>query len=145
MKPTRLGPERFKPLMKLMDAYKEAIGEPALDGPARSRLQAAIEEGRISFYGVLDGDTFTAMCSVSTFFSTFKCVPVGVFEDFYIDPAYRGGGVARMLALHVQADMERSGVVALWVGCSEPDKDMYEHLGFDLELGRLLVWTASGS
>ena len=70
-------------------------------------------------------------------FSTYDYAPCGVFEDFYIRPAFRHKGVARELVRFARAD---SGVGSLTVGCADCDMVMYEALGFSVRLGNLLAY-----
>ena len=44
MRAMRLTTENLKALMRLMDAYKKTIGEPALDRPARTHLKASMRK-----------------------------------------------------------------------------------------------------
>ena len=78
-----------------------------------------------------------ACCSVSPTFSTFDYRRGGVFEDFYVAPAYRHRGIARKLAAFAR---QESGVSTLTVGCADCDLDMYRALGFTIPLGNLLAW-----
>ena len=62
----------------------------------------------------------------------------GVFEDFYIQPAYRHQGIARKL---VSFAYEQSGVGSLTVGCADCDVAMYQSIGFKLRLGNMLAFS----
>ena len=132
----RIGEDRFEDLAALQKAYKAEIGE---DVPAKAQLdalRAAIEEGRILFYGILDGERLAGCCSVSITFSTFQYANCGVFEDFYILPEYRRKGLARRLVRYAFLD---SGVASLTVGSAQCDEAMYASLGFSVPLGRLMA------
>ena len=63
-------------------------------------------------------------------------MPSGVFEDFYIRPAYRHQGTARRLVAFAYRE---SGVSSLTVGCADCDVRMYRALGFTAALGNLLA------
>ena len=76
-------------------------------------------------------------CSITVGFSTFCYTPSGVFEDFYIRPAYRHRGIARALVRYAYRE---SGVASMTVGCADCDTEMYKALGFTLPLGNLLAF-----
>lgn len=133
-----LSPMGFDALCPLLNAYKAEIGEEPLTEAQKNALYAAIADGRIQFYGAKDGEALVGMCSVSFVFSTWQCAPGGIFEDFYILPAYRGKGTARALTGYLFAECEKAGVRSLWVGAADSLKAMYEALGFEVPLGNLL-------
>lgn len=59
----------------------------------------------------------------------------GVYEDFYVEPAFRGKGIARKLAQAAQAWCKDNGISSLTVCCAPCDEKMYQALGFDIALG----------
>nr|SIP63355.1 GNAT family acetyltransferase [uncultured bacterium] len=124
-------------LWTLHTAYKAAIGENLPSAQDRERLEEAMAQGKILFYGAWDGETLAGCCSVTIGFSTFCYGASGVFEDFYICPAYRHQGIARALVQFARAD---SGVRSLTVGCAACDVEMYQALGFSVPLGSLLAY-----
>lgn len=124
-------------LWELQRLYKAEIGENEPDGEGKLRLAKAIEENRILFCGAWAENDLVGCCSVTVGFSTFDYMPSGVFEDFYIRPAYRRQGVARRLA---QFAYRESGVSSLTVGCADCDVHMYQSLGFSVPLGNLLAF-----
>lgn len=124
-------------LWDLQTAYKAEIGEDQPTAEDKNRLQEAIEQEKILFYGAFDGAEPVGCCSVTVGFSTFLYAPSGVFEDFYIRPDYRHRGVARAL---VRLAREDSGVSTLTVGCADCDAAMYKALGFSVPLGNLLAF-----
>ena len=124
-------------LWELQKRYKAEIGEDAPGDAEKGRLANAIDRGQILFYGVWNEGSLIACCSVTVGFSTFDYLPSGVFEDFYILPAYRHQGIARNL---VQFAYRESGVSSLTVGCADCDAEMYQSLGFTIPLGNLLAF-----
>lgn len=76
------------------------------------------------------------MCSVAKRFSTFACTDTGVFDDFYIEPAFRRKGIARMLAQAAQTRSRKNALASLTVTCAPCDEGMYRALGFDSTLGK---------
>jgi len=124
-------------LWMLQKAYKTEIGEDAPDEDARERLQSAMADGRISFFGAWDGEKLSGCCSVTKGFSTFNYARSGVLEDFYICPEYRHQGIARQL---VRFAYDKSGVKSLTVGCADCDLPMYSAIGFTIPLGNLLAF-----
>ena len=79
------------------------------------------------------------MCSVATCYSTFSCSETGVYEDFYIEPAFRGKGIARKLAEAAQGWCRENGISSLTVCCALCDEAMYQALGFDVRLGAMFA------
>ncbi len=137
------GTEDIPQILELMDGYKAAIGEEPLAQAQKEALAAAIEAGRITFLLAKRGWRAVGMCSVCETFSTFQCAPGGVFEDFYVLPAFRGEGVARRLAEAAFAHCSARGIVSLWVGCADCDVELYKSLGFRIPLGQLLTWSGA--
>lgn len=128
--------ERFDDLKKLQAAYKNEIGE---DSPSESdfeSLRKAIEQKKIYFYGCVCDGKLVACCSVCLTYSTFNYDAAGVFEDFYIQPAYRHREIARKL---VAFAYENSKVSSLSVGCADCDLGLYQAIGFQIPLGNMLA------
>ena len=128
--------EGSEELKRLHCQYKQEIGEAAPSNEEISRLFQAIKDGEILFYGCYDNGKLMACCSVCRTFSTFNYLPGGVFEDFYILPAYRRRGIARKL---VRFAYEESGISSLTVGCADCDAEMYKAIGFSVPLGNMLA------
>ena len=139
MELTRLTSEDFDVLVPLHVAYKNEIGEDAPSPEDLAALKDAIETDCILFFGCRENGILVGCCSVSVTFSTFCYAPSGVFEDFYILPAYRHRGIARAL---VRFAYENSGVAAMTVGCADCDLPMYKALGFSVPIGNLLAFEA---
>lgn len=133
----RIAGSHIEALWELQRAYKEEIGEDMPTEADRDRFASAIEAGQILFFGAWDGETLAGCCSVTVGFSTFLYAKSGVFEDFYIKPAYRHQGIARRL---MQFARRESGVSSLTVGCADCDLPMYRALGFSVPLGHLLAF-----
>ncbi|MBR6039889.1 MAG: GNAT family N-acetyltransferase [Clostridia bacterium] len=133
----RLTNEDFDALIPLHAAYKKAIGENAPSSADLCALKDAIETDRILFFGCRESGQLVGCCSVSVTFSTFCYASSGVFEDFYILPAYRHRGIARAL---VRFAYEDSGVNSMTVGCADCDLPMYKALGFSVPIGNLLAY-----
>lgn len=130
-------PEDYPQLFRLENDFLSEIGEPCLDAPRMERLQRAVEEGRIVFFLARRGDRAVGMCSVSPCFSTFACTDIGVFDDFYVEPAHRRCGGARLLVQAAENWCRKNGLASLIVGAS--DEAMYKSLGFTTELGPMLA------
>ena len=129
--------ERFQELVNLQIAYKSEIGEDFPNKNDFESLKKAIEQGKINFYGCVCDGKLAACCSICLTYSTFNYDTAGVFEDFYILPAYRHKGIARKLVMFAYAN---SGVSSLSVGCADCDIGMYNALGFDIPLGNMLAY-----
>ena len=121
--------------LKLENGFKLEIGENALSEEKQAQLSSAVEDGKITFFLARRGYRAVGMCSVSKCFSTFSCADTGVFEDFFIEPAFRGKGVARRLAEAAQNWCCKNGMASLTVCCAPCDEAMYKALGFDVRLG----------
>ena len=133
----KIDPSEIDALWELQKQYKAEIGEDEPERGAKERLADAIGRGTISFYGVWDEKTLIGCCSVTVGFSTFDYLPSGVFEDFYIRPAYRHRGIARQLMRFAYGE---SGISSLTVGCVDCDVELYKSLGFTVPLGNLLTF-----
>lgn len=126
--------DHVKPLQR---AYKQEIGEECPTEEEFGRLLEAIKNEQILFFGCMEAGELIACCSVSPTFSTFDYRRGGVFEDFYIVPAWRHRGIAREL---VRFARRESGVSTLTVGSADCDVEMYCALGFSIPLGNLLAY-----
>ena len=123
-------------LRKLENGFKREIGEDVLTSSQQKRLQQAVKEGSITFFIAKRGYRAVGMCSVAAYYSTFSCANTGVYEDFYIEPAFRGKGIARKLAEAAQRWCQEHGIASLTVCCAPCDETMYRALGFDTSLGK---------
>lgn len=124
-------------LMRLQNGYRADIGEEMLDEAAQKRLKAAIDKGSICFFLLKRGYRSIGMCSAAPVFSSFECKNAGIFEDFYIEPAFRRCGGARLLAQAAQEFCREQGFSDLSVCCAPCDEAMYRALGFTTRLGSM--------
>ena len=122
-------------LLKLENGFKREIGEESLTKIQQKQLQQAVRVGRITFFFAKRGYRTVGMCSVAAYYSTFSCSNVGVFEDFYIEPAFRNRGTARKLAEAAQSWCRENDIASLTVCCAACDEAMYQALGFNTSLG----------
>ena len=122
-------------LLKLENGFKREIGEESLTKIQQKQLQQAVRVGRITFFFAKRGYRAVGMCSVAAYYSTFSCSNVGVFEDFYIEPAFRNRGTARKLAEAAQSWCRENDIASLTVCCAACDEAMYQALGFNTSLG----------
>ncbi len=122
-------------LLKLENGFKREIGEESLTKIQQKQLQKAVREGRITFFFAKRGYLAVGMCSVAAYYSTFSCSNVGVFEDFYIEPAFRNRGTARKLTEAAQSWCRENDIASLTVCCAACDEAMYQALGFNTSLG----------
>lgn len=126
-------------LRRLLNGFCAEIGEDMPDDDAFRRLCAAITEGGITFFAARRGCRIIGMCSVASCFSTYRCAPVGVFDDFFVEPVFRHGGAARALCEAAQSWCRDRGVTSLTVSCAECDRALYAALGFTSPLGCTLA------
>jgi GNAT superfamily N-acetyltransferase len=122
-------------LLKLENGFKREIGEESLTKIQQKQLQQAVRVGRITFFFAKRGYRTVGMCSVAAYYSTFSCSNVGVFEVFYIEPAFRNRGTARKLAEAAQSWCRENDIASLTVCCAACDEAMYQALGFNTSLG----------
>lgn len=122
-------------LRRLLRGFRAEIGEEPLDDAALDRLLVAMGRERIAFFVARRGFRIVGMCSVAKCFSTFACGETGVLDDFFIEPAFRKRGIARMLARAAQDYGIAEGMASLTVCCAPCDEGMYQSLGFDTRLG----------
>ncbi len=128
-------------LVTLLNLYKQDIGEESVVDEQVERLREAIESKQIEFFVIKDEEQIVGMCSITIGFSTFNFMKMGIFEDFFIKKEYRKKGLASILTNYVFEEMKRRKIESVWVGCSNSDIEMYNHLGFDIELGNLFTWS----
>lgn len=131
-------------LFRPEDRFRQAVGEEPLTEAEKERLSAAVRAGQIVFFLAMWGVQTVGLCSVSPCFSTFACGEVGSFEDFYLEPDFRGKGAARLLAQAARDWCREKGVASLTVTCAPCDEGMYRALGFDTPLGRTLAHLPEG-
>ena len=122
-------------LLKLENGFKREIGEESLTKIQQKQLQQAVRVGRITFFFAKRGYRAVGMCSVAAYYSTISCSNTGVYEDFYIEPAFRSKGIARMLARAAQSWCRENDIASLTVCCAVCDEAMYQALGFNTSLG----------
>ena len=122
-------------LLKLENGFKKEIGEEVLTEEKQKQLQRAIKEGKITFFIAKRGYRAVGMCSIAKCYSTFSCTDTGVYDDFYVEPAFRKKGIARKLVQTAQAWCRESSISSLTVCCAPCDEKMYQALGFDIGLG----------
>ena len=127
--------EDFWQLLRLENGFRAAVGEESLCNEGQQRLLQAVKEGRIAFFLAKRGSRAVGMCSVVLSFSTFAWAQVGVFDDFFVEPAFRGRGAARALSRAAQDWCAARGVSSLTACCAPCDVDMYIRLGFGTRLG----------
>ncbi len=128
--------EGWQEFLRLENGFLREIGEHPLTEEQQAQLFQAIQESRITFFFAKSGKQMVGMCSVARHFSTFACTDTGVFEDFYVEPAFRKKGIARALAQAAQDWSRAQGLSGLTVCCAPCDEQMYQSLGFDTQLGK---------
>ena len=62
-----------------------------------------------------------------------------MFDDFYVEPAFRRQGIARQLVSAARNWAEENTLSGLTVGCADCDAEMYRALGFETRLGTMLA------
>lgn len=128
-------------LKKLENGFLKEIGESPLTEEKQELLAQAIREEQITFFVARRGYRAVGMCSVAKCFSTFGCSAAGVLDDFYIEPVFRGKGIARKLAQAAQNLCRENGMASLTVCCAPCDEEMYRSLGFDRRLGTTFAYS----
>lgn len=131
-------------LFRLEDRFRRAVGEEPMTEEEKERLSAAVRAGQIVFFLARWETQAVGLCSVSPCFSTFACGEVGSFEDFYLEPDFRGKGAARLLASAARDWCREKGIASLTVTCAPCDEGMYRALGFDTPLGQTLAHLTEG-
>ena len=126
-------------LMKLENGFLTEISEEPLSEEKQQRLKEAVGDGKITFFLAKRGYRAVGMCSVSPCYSTFSCAEIGVFDDFYVEPAFRRQGIARQLVSAARNWAEENALSGLTVGCADCDAEMYRALGFETRLGTMLA------
>ena len=127
-------------LKKLENGFLKEIGESPATEEKQAQLSRAIRDGKITFFVAKRGYRAVGMCSVAKCFSTFACTDIGMFDDFYIEPVFRGKGIARMLAQAAQNWCSENGLASLNVCCAACDAERYQALGFRTRLGETFAY-----
>ena len=133
----------LREVLALENRFLTAVEESPLNREQWERLAEAIAAGQITFFVARHRNRPVGICSVSPCFSTFDCRSSGVFDDFYVEPAFRHQGVARALAEAARDWCMSRGMASLTVGCSPGDVGMYRALGFETSLGTMLAQNLS--
>ena len=120
-------------------SFFAAVGETPPDSMGRSRMIGAMSAGRVAFITVKRLNRPIGLCSVSRCFSSFTCWDMGVLDDFYIEPAFRGKGAARLLVEKAAEYCRKQGMQSLAVTCSDVDLELNRALGFTTRLGTNLT------
>lgn len=128
-----------EPVLGLEQSFRASVGEPMLTQEQCRRLAKAVQRGDIVFFAAKRLERPVGICSVSLHWSSYDCAATAVFEDFYIEPAFRGQGVARLLVEQVRAWCAGQECTCVTVACAVCDLPMYRKLGFTVRLGNLLA------
>ena len=64
-------------------------------------------------------------------------MPSGIFEDFFICLDFRHKGIARQL---VHLAYRSSAISSMIVACAQCDIQMYQSLGFSIQIGNLFAF-----
>ena len=126
-------------LWTLEKAFLQEIGEEPMSKAACMRLERAIADGKIVFWIAKVAENPVGMCSISPNFSTYACKTCGVFDDFYLLPAFRGRGIAKQLVENAVEWCKNHDYASITVGCSVGDEAMYRSLDFETKLGVMLA------
>ena len=126
-------------LLRLENSFLAEVGEEPLSAKKERRLAEAVADGKIFFFLAKRGYRAVGLCSVSPCYSTFACAESGVFDDFFIEPAFRHQGIARLLVSAARNWAEENALSGLTVGCADGDAEMYRALGFAARLGTMLA------
>lgn len=116
-------------------SFFDEMGRKAPDSMGRSRMIGAMSAGRVAFITAKRLGRPVGLCSVSRCFSSLTCWDKGVLDDFYIEPAFRGRGVARLLVEKAAEYCRKQGIQSLAVTGSDADIELYRALGFKTRLG----------
>ena len=127
-----------KCLKELLMTHKKQLNQKLEE--KQEQLAQAIRDGKITFFVAKRGYRAVGMCSISRCFSTFACTDVGIFDDFYIEPAFRKKGAAWLLAQAAQEWSKENALASLTVTCAPCDEGMYQALGFDTHLGNTFAY-----
>lgn len=127
-------------LMKLENGFLAEIGESSMTKEKQEQLRQAVRDGKLTFFIAKRSFRAVGMCSAAKCFSTFACADTGVFDDFFIEPVFRGKGIARKLAQAAQNWCRENGIASLTVCCAPCDEGMYQSLGFKAPLGRTYAY-----
>lgn len=129
-KPLLRAPKKPAPLHGRLPAFSGAVD-------AFERARKCFLEWRY-FFSIILSEFLKNR--VALHFSTFACTDVGIFDDFYIEPAFRKKGAAWLLAQAAQEWSKENALASLTVTCAPCDEGMYQALGFDTHLGNTFAY-----
>lgn len=127
-------------VLNLENGYRYEMDDDFLSKEGQKLLEEAIKEKQIHFFVAKRKTRVVGMCSISTVFSTGQNGYIGMFEDMYIEPVFRGKKTAKNLVDFAFDWCREKGIKTVCVGSAESDKEIYGKLGFKVLLGRLLAW-----
>ena len=127
-------------ILNLENGYRYEMDEDFLSDFVQEELKKAIEGEKIYFFVAKRKTRVVGMCSISTVYSTAQTGYMGVFEDMYVEPVFRGLGIAKKIVDYAFTWCKENHVKAVCVGSSENDKSIYGKLGFTVSFGRMLAW-----
>lgn len=127
-------------ILNLENGYRYEMDDDFLAQEGQKLLEEAVKEKQILFFVAKRKTRVVGMCSISTVFSTEQGGYIGMFEDMYIEPAFRGKKVAKTLVDFAFDWCHNQGIGTVCVSSSESDKTIYAKLGFKVLLGRQLAW-----
>jgi len=129
--------EQAAVLTDLFNAYSRDPmgGGEELDESVKRRLPKALASfpGAISLLAYMDGAA-VGLCNAFEGFSTFYARPLINIHDLYVQPEYRGRGVAGKLLLEVERIARERGCSKMTLEVLEgntPAQKSYRHLGFE--------------
>ena len=127
-------------ILNLENGYRYEMDDDFLDKETQEELKKAIQGEKIYFFVAKRKTRIIGMCSISTVYSTAQNGYMGIFEDMYVEPVFRGSGSAKKLVDFAFSWCQEQGVKTVCVGSSETDKAIYGKLGFTVSFGRMLAW-----
>ena len=144
-------PRDARSVVELLDGYaRDPMGGGApLSDDVRGRLVPALaaQPGAFSILAYVE-DEPAGLANCFTGFSTFAAQPLVNIHDVYVDPCFRGSGIARALFTRIEAVARDRGACKVTLEVlsgNDRAKALYASLGYgdyalDPEQGTALFW-----
>ena len=136
---------------KAMFEDMRAAPEPVLDEMARNFepwVHRMITEDKYAGWVASDGEQSVASAGLlildwAPHFLDPRCEQRGYILNVFVDPAYRGRGIAKTLTLECMTEAKRRGIRVVALHASKKGQPVYERLGFKPSNEMMFVEPAS--
>ena len=129
----RAGDHAFAAVVELFDRYRVHYGQPADRGASATWLAEATTTGPMGAYLATVDHAPAGICLVAVLPASLALGELWMVRDLYVDPQWRGTGVARAMLDAVRAAAEERGALRLTLHTEDDNEAalrLYERYGF---------------